>query len=78
MTLRASDRWSYQLFGRYEFEESRLEEQGAYVQLAWDCLTFRLTGRVRPGYERYDGTEESDDYRVSFNLWVNAFQRAGS
>ena len=78
ITFRPSDRWEYNLFGRYEFEQGRVEEQGLYVQWAWDCLTFRVTGKVQPGYERDNGSEVDDDYKVSFRMWVNAFQRIGS
>lgn len=77
-TLRPNSVWAFNVFGRYEFEQGRLEEQGAYVQYALDCLTFRLTGRVQPGYERSDGTEADDDYKLSLNVWINAFQKVGS
>ena len=78
LTFRANEAWSFQLFGRYEFEEQRVETEGGYVQLGLDCLTFRVTGKVEPGYTRDDGSEAEDDYKVLFQMWVNAFQKVGS
>lgn len=72
--------WAFGVYDRYEFEESRLEEQGLYVTRKLDCLGLRLGGSYLPGYTRADGTEREDDYRMTLQLWLTAFPniRVGS
>jgi hypothetical protein len=72
--------WEFGVYDRYEFEESRLEEQGLFVTRTLDCLSYRVGGSYLPGYTRTDGSEEKDDYRITFMLWLNAFPniRVGS
>ncbi len=69
--------WDLNVFGRYEFERSRLEEQGAYVQRNFDCMSVRLGGSFLPGFTRTDGTEQDDDYRVLLAFWLTAFPDMG-
>ncbi len=73
------DAWGFGVETRYEFETSRLEEQGLYVQRNLDCLSFKLGGSVLPGYTRSDGTEREDEIRVKLEIWLTAFpeQRFG-
>ncbi len=76
-TLNPNREWGFNVFGRYEFEESRLEEQGGYVQRKLDCLGIRVGGSVLPGYTRTDGTERDDEYRVLLEIWLTAFPEVG-
>lgn len=76
-TFYPNRKWAFSLFGRYEFEESRLEEQGGYVQRTLDCLGIRLGGSVLPGYTRADGTEREDEYRFLLEVWLTAFPEVG-
>lgn len=69
--------WSFNMFGRYEFEDSRLEEQGGYVQRKLDCLGIRVGASVLPGYTRTDGSEREDEYRVLLEVWLTAFPEIG-
>jgi lipopolysaccharide assembly outer membrane protein LptD (OstA) len=65
-------RWEFGIFDRYEFEASRLEEQGLFVTRTLDCLAFRVGGSYLPGYTRDDGTEREDDFHVTFQMWLTA------
>ncbi len=76
-TFYPNSKWAFNLFGRYEFEGSRLEEQGGFVQRKLDCLGIRLGGSVLPGYTRTDGTEREDEYRVLLEVWLTAFPALG-
>jgi LPS-assembly protein len=73
LTLYASRNWTLGAYGRYEFEDARLEEQGGYLQRNYDCLSLRLGGSVMPGYTRTDGTERDDETRVYVEFWLTAF-----
>ncbi len=73
VTFYPSSRWAFNLFGRYEFEASRLEEQGGYIQRKLDCIGIRLGGSMLPGYTRTDGTVQEDEYRVMLEFWLTAF-----
>ena len=74
VTYFANVRWAFNTFGRYEFEDGgRLEEIGATVQRNWDCLAVRTGLGVLPGYERSDGTDVDDEYRVLMEFWLTAF-----
>ena len=77
ITLHANSRWAFNTFGRYEFEESRAEEVGGYIEHKLDCIGMRLGGSVLPGYTRTDGTEEDDEYRVMVTVWLTAFPEFG-
>ena len=76
-TFYPNQKWAFNIFGRYEFEESRLEEQGGYVQRKLDCLGIRVGASVLPGYTRSDGTEREDEYRVLLEVWLTAFPEVG-
>jgi LPS-assembly protein len=73
LTLYANQKWTLGAYGRYEFEDARLEEQGGYLQRNFDCLCFRLGGSVMPGYTRTDGTERDDETRFYVEFWLTAF-----
>jgi hypothetical protein len=72
-TWTVTPEWEVNVFGRYEFETSLVEEMGGYLQRSYDCIAFRLYGSVIPGYSHDDGTEEEDDYRVSFVAWLTHY-----
>jgi len=73
ITWPISPEWSVNLYGRYEFKNSQVEEVGGYLQRSYDCIAFRLYGSMIPGYNRADGSAEKDDYRVSFTAWLTHF-----
>jgi len=73
VTLYPKETWSYNLFARHEFEESRFEEGGGYVQRRFDCMVFRTGFSFMPGYTRDDGTEKDDEYRAIVEFWLTAF-----
>jgi len=73
MTLSPNRGWSFNYYGRYEFEEGRLEEQGGYVQRNLDCMVIRTGLGIIPGYTRSDGTERDDEWRVLLAFWLTAF-----
>ena len=72
-TFAPNPEWNINVFTRYEFEFSRLEEQGGYIQRNFDCMSIRLGGSVLPSYTRTDGTREEADYRVLLAFWLTAF-----
>jgi len=76
-TFKPNKQWAFNAFGRYEFEGSRLEEQGGYVQRTLDCMNIRLGGSVLPGYTRSDDTVRDDEYRVMLEVWLTAFPEIG-
>ena len=73
LTLYPSARWAFNVFGRYEFEDSRVQEMGGYVRRKFDCMGIRLGGSAFPGFTRTNGTEQDDEYRVMLEFWLTAF-----
>ncbi len=73
LTFYPNKNWALNVFGRYEFEESRIQEQGGYVQRKLDCIGLRLGASVLPGFTRTDGSEQEDEYRVMLEFWLTAF-----
>lgn len=69
--------WEFEVYGRYEFESSRMEEEWLYVSRKTDCLTLRTGVGMLPGYTRSDGYEEKDEFRFVLELWLNAFPDMG-
>lgn len=66
-------RWEYGVYDRFEFQTSRLEEQGVTLARTFDCMVVTMGGSFLPGYTRADGSVRADDYRVMFQLWFSAF-----
>jgi len=77
LTLKPNRYWHFNTYGRYELDESRIEEQGGYIQRNFDCMSFRLNGRVLPSYARPDGTQQDTDYRVTLEFWLTSFPNIG-
>ncbi|MGQ9661651.1 MAG: LPS-assembly protein LptD [Kiritimatiellia bacterium] len=73
--LAPSRAWVYDLYGRYELEESRMEEIGLSVQHNLDCLAVRTGAGAIPGYTDAQGIEHSTEWRFIVELWVLAFPR---
>ncbi|MEI6564773.1 MAG: hypothetical protein WCO42_10760 [bacterium] len=66
-------RWEYGVYDRFEFQTSRLEEQGVSVTRKYDCMSVALGGSYLPAYTRDDGSQRKADYRVMFELSFLAF-----
>jgi hypothetical protein len=73
LTLYPEAPWSYGLYGRYEGEESRVEEVGVQVQRNYDCLAVRTGLNSLPGFTRSDGSEKDDEVRFTIEFWLTAF-----
>ena len=73
VTWHPNETWAFNLFGRYEFETSQVEEVGGWIQHAWDCIAIRLIASVEPGYENEDGSNEEDDWRITLTGWLTDF-----
>ena len=73
LTFALSEKWSFNIYSRYEAETSRLEEQSGYIQYNLDCISFRLRGSYYPGFTRDDGSVREDKYRIAFYAWLRAF-----
>jgi len=69
--------WTFEIYSRYEFEESRLEEQTAYLQKTFDCMAFRIGGGFIPGELQDDGSIGEDEWRATVELWLTAFPESG-
>ncbi|MBR1609163.1 MAG: LPS-assembly protein LptD [Kiritimatiellae bacterium] len=73
VTWYPNERWAFNLFGRYEFETSQVEEVGGWIQRSWDCIALRLVASVEPGYDKDDGSKEEDDWRITLAGWLTDF-----
>ena len=73
LTLFPKARWTCNGYGRYEMDDSRVEEVGGYVQKNYDCMSLRIGTGYFPGYTRSDGTVSEDDWRVVAGVWFTAF-----
>ncbi len=66
-------RWEFGVYDRFEFQSSRLEEQGISVTRKYDCMSVALGGSYLPSYTKADGSKSDADYRVMFELSFLAF-----
>ncbi len=73
VTWHPNETWAFNLFGRYEFETSQVEEVGGWIQRAWDCIALRLIASVEPGYDGENGMKEEDDWRITLTGWLTDF-----
>ena len=73
VTWYPNEHWGFDLFGRYEFEESQVEEVGGWIQLQWDCFALRLIASVEPSYTNGYGEEEETDWKVTLTGWLTDF-----
>lgn len=65
--------WTWNVFGRYDAEGSRFQEQGGYIQRNLDCMSIKTRVSLLPGYTRSDGAEVEDEWRIYFEFWLSAF-----
>ena len=70
-----NDSWSWSFFVRYDLRVNELDEIGGYIQYQLDCLAFQLRTSYLKGYDRIDGSERDNDFRVSFMMWLRAQQK---
>ncbi len=78
LLLRPTNNWHYNIYGRYEAKESRMEEAGGYIQRNFDCMAFRIGTRYLPGYTTENGIKEKDDLKVTFEFWIKAVPGFGA
>lgn len=69
--------WRAIAFGRYEFDEGQMQEEGVSLRRAMDCMTFDLDVSLIPSYVLDDGTLRPDEWSVSFALVFTAFPDLG-
>lgn len=74
LTHRFTDMWSGNVFTRYDFTNTELDEIGGYAQYELDCVAFRLTTGYLPAFTRSDGSHRAADYRIALLVWVKALQ----
>jgi LPS-assembly protein len=65
--------WALEGFARYDLESSWLQEHGYSVVHTLDCLGMRFGLSHFPAHTFEDGTEDGDDFRANFSLWLTAF-----
>ena len=70
-----NDTWAWSTYVRYDLRNNDLDEVGGYVQYSLDCLVFQLRSAYINGYERIDGTERNNDFRVAIMMWLRAQKR---
>ncbi len=70
-----NDTWSWSFYTRYDLRRSDLDEVGGYIQYRLDCLVFQLRTAYLADYERIDGTDRGDDFRVALLMWLRAENR---
>ena len=73
LTWYPNERWGFDIFGRYEFETSQVEEVGGWIQYSWDCFALRLIGSVEPSYTNDDGKSEEEDWSITLTGWLTDF-----
>lgn len=69
LTLFPETHWEGRVYGRYDLEESHLDEYSVYFIHRTNCLGFGLGVRIRPDYDD-DG---EDDYTIWAQVWPLAF-----
>ncbi|MDI6774714.1 MAG: hypothetical protein QME60_04875 [Verrucomicrobiota bacterium] len=74
-TFSPNRRWDFNGYGRYEFEDARLEEIGGFVQRNLDCMAVRTGVGYQPRHTWDDGTERDEDWRFIVEMWLTAFPK---
>lgn len=75
IAVRPNFNWQFNLYGRYEFEEERFEEEWVYVQRNFDCMSLKSGLGHRPGYTRDDGSDKDEEWRFVIEFWLTAFPK---
>lgn len=65
LTLFPNNRWSFNAYGRYSFEESLLEEQSYFVEHKGRCVGWGV------GFKEID-----EDWQAWFRVWLTAFPKS--
>ena len=78
LTYRPNNRWTHIYSARYEFEESRLEEQSYWIRRDYDCMYVALGINDIPEYTRTDGTSRGDEYQFLVRFDIKAFPNIGT
>lgn len=73
VTFMPDSNWTWNVYGRYEGETGRMEEEGGYIQRNLDCMSVRTRVSVLPGYTKSSGSVVDDEWRVMFEFWLTAF-----
>jgi hypothetical protein len=68
-----NDSWRLKVYARYEFDDSRMEEEWAYLQRDFDCLSVKAGAGVIPGFRRDDGAWQEDEWKFIIEFWLRAF-----
>ena len=77
VTLFPKARWTCNAYGRYEMENSQLEEVGGFLQRNYDCIAVRTGVGFLPTHTRSDGVVIEDEWRVLLGVWLTAFPEGG-
>lgn len=77
VTLSPNSKWDFNVFGRYEGETARVQEEGGFIRRNLDCMSIRVGGSFLPGYTQSDGTIVEKEYRAMLELWLTAFPEVG-
>jgi hypothetical protein len=67
--------WTYSVYTRYDLRYNELDEVGGYIQYSLDCLVFQLRTAYVNSFDRVDGSERGDDFRVALTMWFRAEDR---
>ncbi len=73
LTVMPNRDWTFEAYGRYEAEESRIEEHAWFAQRNLDCMAIRTGLSHLPAYTRADGSDREDEYRITLEVWLTAF-----
>jgi hypothetical protein len=71
--VRFGSGWRALVFGRYEFDEGQMQEEGISFRRALECMMFDLEVTQIPSYTMDDGTVRPDEWTVSLSLVITAF-----
>ena len=75
LTLFPKRDWTYNVYARYEFEDSRLEEEGGYIQRNFGCMAVRMLVGLIPAYTTSTGIERDDEWTLMLEFWLTAFPK---
>lgn len=73
VAYKPNDEWSYEVYARYNLDDSRFEEHAYEIGRMLDCMGIKFGFSHEPGYTLADGSTRDDDYNVHVELWLTAF-----
>ena len=74
LTWYMNPEWAISLYGRYEYETSRVEKVGTWLQRKYDCIAYRFYLTYEPSFEYEDGRKEEADLEVSLMMWLTCYE----